>query len=147
MQSFKEILAHLHYLNNPYLTAVGIVCTLFMGFFVLLKNAKSPAYRVFFWMLFTIAVWFFGNMMSMFYFRDLKTAVLWYEIGYSGVCFIAPAYYHFYCAYFKKGNKALLYLFYLSGVPELIYLWFSGKIGIASVSGEADSDSGREPFL
>ncbi|MDD4908618.1 MAG: SpoIIE family protein phosphatase [Candidatus Omnitrophica bacterium] len=126
MQSFNEILARLHYLNHPYLTGVGIVCVFFTGVFVLLKNPKSAAYRVFFWMICTITVWFSGNVLSMLNYRDINSAVFWLQVGYSSVPFISVSYYHFYLSYFKRQNRRnrlFLYSLYLVSLLEVIAVW------------------------
>ena len=122
MEYINELLAQVHYLNNPFVTLVASLSLIFMGTYVLSKNPRSELYRAFFFLNFTIFLWFMGNVVSMLGYRNVDIGVLGHRIGYSGVCFMAASIYHFYYVQFRKG-KYFLYLLYFVGTLELIYLW------------------------
>lgn len=127
MQSLKDFLASVHYLNHPIISGLGTLALLVMGIFVLTRNPKSELYRIFFLLMSVIAVWFGGNTLCMLYYRNIDLAIFWFKIGYSGVCFMTAVYYHFYLVQTKKTERNFLYLLYFIGILELIFLWsFSG---------------------
>ncbi len=118
----NDLLARVHYLNNPFVTLVASLSLIFMGSYVLLKNPRSPLYRSFFWLNLVIFLWFIGNVVSMLGYRDVGIGVLGHRIGYSGVCFMPAAFFNFYYVQFKRG-KYFLNLLYFIGFLELLYLW------------------------
>lgn len=123
MQYLNNFLASVHYLNHPYLSGLSTLLLLLMGIFVFIKDRKNELYRVFLWLNFTIAVWFFGNVLSMVNFNNIDTAFFWFRFGYTGAIFISATYYHFYLSFFRK-KKTILYFVYSFAVLEIIYLWF-----------------------
>ena len=123
MLILKDFLASVHYLNHPLISGLGTLALLLMGIFVLIRDVKSKLYRIFFLLMCVIAVWFGGNTLSMLSYRDLDLAILWFKIGYTGVCFMATIYYHFYLIQVKKRERNFLYFLYFISVLELIFLW------------------------
>ena len=129
MLSLVNFLESVHHLNHPLLSGLSALVILLLGFFVLSKEKKTELFRVFFFMMITISLWFACNAFSMYYFNNFEKAILWYKIGYIGPIFMAVVYYHFYLAYSKK-RKIILYLLYFIALIEAYYLWFSGYVGI-----------------
>ena len=127
MQYLNNFLASVHYLNHPYLSGLSALLLLLMGVFVFIKDRKNELHRVFLWLNFTIAVWFFGNVLSMVNFNNIDAAFFWFKFGYTGAIFISVTYYHFYLSFFRK-KKTILYFVYASAVLEIIYLWFFENI-------------------
>ncbi|MDD5654165.1 MAG: SpoIIE family protein phosphatase, partial [Candidatus Omnitrophica bacterium] len=122
MEYINELLARVHYLNNPFVTFVASLSLIFMGTYVLSKNPRSALYRSFFFLNFVTFLWFIGNVVSMLGYRNIDIGILGHRIGYSGVCFMVAAYYTFYYVQFHKG-KFFMYLLYVIGLLELVYLW------------------------
>lgn len=130
MLYLKNFLASVHYLNHPIISALGALALLLLGIFVLTRDTKSKLYRIFFFLMCAIAIWFGGNALSMLYYENFDLAILWFKIGYTGVCFMATVYYHFYLIQTKKTERNLLYVLYFISILEIIFLWsFDIKIG------------------
>ena len=128
MEYINELLARVHYLNHPYISITGAIGMLFMGAYVLSRDTKSELYRVYFTWNFILSLWFIGNGVSMFYYKNLEVAVIGFRIAYLGIPFIAPLSYHFYVTYFRKLKTPLFYTFYILALLESIYLIFTSDI-------------------
>ena len=89
MLSLVNFLESVHHLNHPLLSGLSALVILLLGFFVLSKEKKSELFRVFFFMMITISLWFACNAFSMYYFNNFEKAILWYKIGYIGPIFMA----------------------------------------------------------
>ncbi len=83
-----------------------------IGFFVLLKNTRSPVNRSFFLLTLSVSLWQFS------YFILANTAnpastIFWSQLAYCGVAFITPTTYHFIASFLYSKNRNLVYLFYI----------------------------------
>ncbi|MCM8789706.1 MAG: SpoIIE family protein phosphatase [Candidatus Omnitrophica bacterium] len=127
LDKFKDLLAQLHYLNHPYLSAFTVVLILFPGIFVIVKNPKSELHRAFFWITFSIAFWFLGNTLSMLNADNIAKAIFWYKFGYTAVPFMTLTYYNFYLTHLKKNKRPLYFILFIIFL-EFFYLWFSKDV-------------------
>ncbi len=120
--NFRNFLAHAHYLNNPYLSGIATLCLFFMGLFIYLNGKRAASNRIFSLMMWCLAIWFFSNTMSMLTYKNLNTAFLWFQIGYTAVPFISVAGYHYYHAQYGK-RKRIILLLYIAALVEALLVW------------------------
>ena len=147
MLYLKDFLASVHYLNHPLISALGALAILLLGIFVLSRDVKSKLYRIFFLLMLVVAVWFGGNALSMLSYNNLGLAILWFKIGYTGVCFMATIYYHFYLIQTKKTRRDFLNSLYFISILEIIFLWsFDIKTGAYALPNVGVILQGMPPF-
>jgi diguanylate cyclase (GGDEF)-like protein/PAS domain S-box-containing protein len=75
-------------------TAVTAVCVMLLGFWVLIRERRSPVSVTFFLASLAISIWF-SALTSMYCAIDADTALAWAKVAYFGVPFIPSAIYHF----------------------------------------------------